>query len=213
MSGIPTTQAEITTQAQVMALTGKPTANPRVKTFDRFTCQVQGTTCQDQHPNGHITPLAATKCGQARCLAILEATTQANRAKVGASLSITLLTLDRYMCLTPEGKQGCKFGHKDMASALACVGAKSTSTRALKATFTVKVGGKAPLKAGGKAIPIPIPTTPRPSLKASQGGIGGRGGPATPTTTQAIPTTTQATTTQATTTQATTTQATTTQAK
>jgi len=171
------TQAQKTTQANVMSATATPTPNPQVMSFSRFTSLVAGKPCtQATHPNGHITQPNASICAQARAeefLATLPSDTTEDQA-LEALGEVQILTVQRFMCLSapvPQGwtqgealPQKCKFGHKTQAQADRCVGTQATTPAKVASRITITLGG---------------------ALEATQ---------ATPQATQAKPETTQATT-------------------
>lgn len=144
------TQSQKITQANQIQATQRPTSNPLVVAFDRFTSMIKGQPCTTQgHPNGHITQANATSCAQARAMDYLatlpEDTTQEDAL---ASLGeVQIMTLDRFMCLTTQATEGtplslkCKFGHKTQAQAESCVGTQARASIKAATLVQVTLGG------------------------------------------------------------------------
>ena len=151
------TQAQKSTQAQIMAQTATPTPNPLVMAFSRFTSMVAGKPCtQVNHPNGHITQANASLCAQARAeefLATLPTTTTEDEA-IKALGEVQIFTIDRFMCLSAPASEGwaqgealpqkCKFGHKTQTQADKCVGTQATTQAKVASRITVTLAGALP---------------------------------------------------------------------
>ena len=163
MTGTPTTQAEISNQALIMASTSRPTSSSQVKAFDRYLSMVLTQVCD--HPNGHITQEAAVRCGQSRAEA--ELATLPTSVDLEARLSavaITITTQDRFQC-----SKGCKFGHKTQAQAQACsTGSPARTAQRVRASIPVSMAPRPtqePTKATQEAT---RPTQATQAPKATQ---------------------------------------------
>jgi hypothetical protein len=192
------TQAQKSTQAAVMSQTAKPTTNPLVMAFHRFTSLVAGKPCtQASHPNGHITQANAALCAQARAEEFLSTlpqdTTEAQALE--ALGQVQILTIDRFMCLSgpvpqdwTQGQalpQKCKFGHKTQAQADKCVGAQATTQAKVASQIQVALGGSLASFQATQAQATPTPqastqatptqATPKPKLTSgAQGQVKGK---------------------------------------
>jgi len=177
------TPAQKSNQAAVMASTGTK-INDQVKSFDRYLAMVSGQLCEHGAKNGHITPEAAVRCGQAMAeaeLATLPPTVDMD-ARL-AAVAITVVTQDRFQC-----SKGCPFGHKTQGQAQACSqGSQAKAARQVRASIPVSMGGKLasltqPTQATQESTQEPTQAKQEPtqatqptqakksSLKASQGG-------------------------------------------
>ena len=96
--GNPTTIKSRTDQANVMATTGTKVSD-NVQAFDRYLAMVAGQLCEHSQRNGHITPEAAAKCGQAMAEAEIQSMPAdiSMESKITAA-AITLVTQPRFKC-------------------------------------------------------------------------------------------------------------------
>jgi hypothetical protein len=120
-------------QAHIMATTGQKVTD-QVSSFDRFLAMVTGTLCEHSARNGHITPEAAIRCGQAMAEAELasQPATVDIEARL-ASVAITVVTQPRFQC-----SKGCPFGHKTQTQAESCSqGSQARQARQVRASIPV----------------------------------------------------------------------------
>jgi hypothetical protein len=182
------TQAQKSTQAQVMSQTAQATSNPQVMSFSRFVSLVAGKSCNlvGIHPNGHLTQANAGLCAQARAEEFLSTlpqdTTEAQALE--ALGKVQILTIQRFMCLSapvPQGwtqgealPQKCKFGHKTQAQADKCVGTQASTQAKVASKIQVTLGGSladilATQATQAQATPEASQGQPEATPEASQG--------------------------------------------
>ena len=187
------TQAQKSTQANVMSATATPTTNPLVMAFSRFTSMIAAKPCtQASHPNGHITQANANICAQARAeefLATLPSDTTEEQALAQLG-QVQVFTVQRFMCLSApvpqdwtQGQalpQKCRFGHKTQAQADKCVGTQATTQAKVAARIQVTLAGALPTTT--QATPEPTQATTQTQAKprltsGTQGQVGGKSHP------------------------------------